>query len=267
MPAARRPALARLKRLYGHNDWSGRTRLDYNLFFLRYTLRRNELPGWRLLRLRDFDLPQGPRTIQAIWRRRAGGDEELLRFDVFECESLTQAHSYLVRLLAESQQPANMITEVGELGDVAFVGAGSNFVVFARGNLLLLVRNAGRQLRPVQDVALRFDGNLTIRPGQPAEPAARAPAPALRRVAPVRAKADRGIVPLDFDVAPEAEAPVYRLESRSGEVFRRGDQLMYRQMAPGNQRLVAWAMTEAGVVSRLEKRFAELGDAGEGDAQ
>jgi hypothetical protein len=52
----------------------------------------------------------------------------------------------------------------GQLGDVAFTSPQGSVLLFARGNLVVLLQNGGRVIAPVGDLAHRVDRALTERP-------------------------------------------------------------------------------------------------------
>jgi hypothetical protein len=269
--AVRPPTLTQLKNLYGFKAWSGRNRLPEALYIRRYVVRERAFPRWRLLRLREIDVGTGPRTIQAIWRREGSAEDELLRFDVFEFNSRLAAHTGLVKVLAAAESPSRIVQLDEGVGDVAFVGEGARFVVFARGNLLLVVRNAGATAVPVMEAAHAVDQDIIAERETPegdeaeapsAEPAgARVPAgpvPRFRALAPVLDEATRGTVPLHVDVEAPGEEVTVKLFSPSGELFSSEDRLMYRQTAKGEQFVRALAVGGSGALVRRSERFDQL---------
>ena len=121
-----------------------------------YTLSGGEIPSGDLQRV-DRKAGPPPRTT-SMWRRRGGSPEEILRVDVFELPTVDAAHDYVIELLDEFQATDIRRREQPPVGDVAF---GTPLVLlFARANLVVLVRNAGRTAVEVASAARELDAHL-----------------------------------------------------------------------------------------------------------
>ncbi|MBI5431474.1 MAG: hypothetical protein HZA52_01455 [Planctomycetes bacterium] len=143
-----------MKRQHGFEAWRGKSSFARPLH--GFELRESVLEGWRLARL-DRRASAVPRTTWLFAR----GPDELLRVDVIESQSVAAAHEELLRALGEFQAPLLGRQEAPVAGDVAFVTAGSNAsVLFARGNVLVLVRNGGRKLVDATAAARWVDARL-----------------------------------------------------------------------------------------------------------
>ncbi|HSK72371.1 MAG TPA: hypothetical protein VK892_11780 [Pyrinomonadaceae bacterium] len=157
-----------LKKHYAFDEWRNRNTLDDNLFVWKFFPSENELAGWQPRRVQRVELPEveksdGPTFIQSIWQGAEDETETLLRVDSFECRSLEDAHEYLLQTLGEFQSPLLKRTE--EIaGDVAFTFPGETTALFARANLVILLRNAGRKVQPVTQLAAKFDETLISKP-------------------------------------------------------------------------------------------------------
>ena len=82
---------------------------------------------------------------------------ELLAVDVFECASVKAAHDQLVEALANMESDAiERRTEKNAFGDIAF-GLNDTMTLFARANMVVLVRNAGPTIVPVSAAARELD--------------------------------------------------------------------------------------------------------------
>ncbi|MCC6407965.1 MAG: hypothetical protein IT453_12445 [Planctomycetes bacterium] len=144
-----------LKREHGFEAWRAKSSFPQPL--RGFELREGELQGWRLARLDRRATATPPRTTWLFAR----GPDELLRVDVIESPSVAAAHEELVRTLGEFQAPLLGRQETPVAGDVAFVLAGSDAsVLFARGNVLVLVRNGGRKLVDATAAARTVDARL-----------------------------------------------------------------------------------------------------------
>jgi hypothetical protein len=146
------PSRERLKERHRFAEWAGRTSESKERRVGQLAFTGRELPGWALERA---ERPQGaePPRLTSFWRR--GTSDAVLRIDVFECGSVDAAHEYLIDALDEFQSSGmGRRTEAG-FGDVAF---GSDTVaLFARGNVVVVVRNAGREVTSVTGVAQAID--------------------------------------------------------------------------------------------------------------
>ncbi len=142
-----------LKERYRFIDWAGRSELPKDRQLRRFAFAGDELPGWTLERAARQDAGPAPPRLTSFWRR--GASKTALRVDVFECASADAAHEYLVEALGEFQSTAiGRRTDV-KLGDVAF---GTDTVaLFARANLVVLVRNADREVVSVTAIAQAID--------------------------------------------------------------------------------------------------------------
>jgi hypothetical protein len=99
--------------------------------------------------------------IRSIWRH-GENTEELLAVDLFECVSIKAAHDQLLEALANMESDAIERTEKNAPGDIAF-GLGDTMILFARANMVVLVRNAGPKIVPVSAVARELDLQLARR--------------------------------------------------------------------------------------------------------
>ena len=86
----------------------------------------------------------------------------MVRVDVFECASSDAAHEYLIDALNEFESAGiGRRTDVS-FGDVAF--GTQSVALFARGNLVVLVRKATPQPEPVTPIAQAVDTIILGRP-------------------------------------------------------------------------------------------------------
>jgi hypothetical protein len=156
MPAPKREWLEQRHR---YSEWAGRSEVPSDRRLRRFTFLGDELPGWALERGERREAGPTPARVTGFWRR--GDPKAVLRVDVFECVSLDAAHKYLIDALGEFESAAIARRTDAKLGDVAF---GTNTVaLFARGNLVVLVRNAAREVVPVTEIAQALDAMLLRR--------------------------------------------------------------------------------------------------------
>ena len=116
----------------------------------------NEFPGWRLVRQtrRGVNVPGVRSLARTMWQ--GDGPDRLLGVDVYVCESPAAARETLLRLLGEFQ--GLQLAPVSGIGDVAFGTPGETAIVFARRHYVAAVRNGGRKVSALGDVARALDG-------------------------------------------------------------------------------------------------------------
>lgn len=171
-----------LKKHYAFEEWFGRNTLDENLLVWKFFPGESEIPGWVPQRVQLIVAPAPasedgpaddamkesssprPSLVQSLWQSGGAGDEEaLLRVDSFECASREAAQEYLLRALGEFQSPDLVETsDVG--GDVAFTFGGGASVLFARGNMVFVLRNGGRKVIKLSGIAGSLDSALISKP-------------------------------------------------------------------------------------------------------
>ena len=160
------------------HEWCGRNRLGQSLFVCNSAIESSDLPNWTLHRQRRIepvwaatdihpailaarsverdstpDVP--PPATRTIWTRVEQPDV-VVRIDLLECASRDDAHERVVRMVADFESP--LVSEAeGPLGDVAFSGGGGGLILFARANLIYLLRNVGRLAVSVEPMALSLD--------------------------------------------------------------------------------------------------------------
>jgi hypothetical protein len=149
MQAAQRDAL---KERHRFREWAGKSSLpaDRSLQGLSFT--GEELRGFRLERV-DRRADSQPPRLTSLWRR--ADSQAVVRVDLFECASVKDAHEYLIDALNEFESAAILRRTDVALGDVAF--GTDSVVLFARANLVVLVRKASPQTEPVLPIAQAID--------------------------------------------------------------------------------------------------------------
>jgi hypothetical protein len=100
-----------------------------------------------------------PPALRSLWHR---GDPmaELLAIDVWVCVSVAAAHDQLLEVLGNAQSDAiERHRGADGIGDVAFT-LGRTMALFARVNVVVLVRNAGPTTVDVEPAARAIDAIL-----------------------------------------------------------------------------------------------------------
>ena len=229
-----------LKQRHAYEKWRASNTIEQNLFIWKFFLSGSEFPGWQIHRIQSVETGGWPPSIQSIWRRHEGETGALLSVDIFEHPSRTAAHEFLVQLLGEFQSPDVTRQEQITIGDVAFAGLGDAFLLFARANLVILIRNAGRDLMPISEVARQFDRDLVSRPEMDGAKVA----PEIRRFESLAREFQVGVsVPLEVEASDPLERPLwYKFFSRAGEVLLKEGRLVYQPASAGEQEVSVFAI-------------------------
>lgn len=245
--------LDQLKQRHFYQEWRGATTLEENLFIWQFFLSGNELPGWQAHRIRPVATEGRPSSIQSIWQRAEGGTEELLSVDVFECASRTTAHEYLLRLLGEFQSSEMARQKQTRIGDVAFAAPEDTTILSARGNIIVLVRNAGRNLAPITEIASQFDRDLASRP----ETEEGKVVPDIVRFQSIARELQVGVsTPLEVEAVDPLERPLwYKFFSSHGEVLLEEGSLVYRPGSSGSQGVTVFAINANRGAASQELQF------------
>ena len=235
-----------LRREFGYEQWAGRTSLQESLAVWRYFVAPSLLQGWRLHGSQRFDSGPATRT-ELIFTRPTREDDELLRVDVFECSSLVAAHEQLLRVVADFQSAA--VTQVtGGPGDVAF-GNGDFTQVFARANLVVMLRNAGRNLVPVTQSTRLIDAEITSRP----EVVPNRVSPTLTALELEDREPKVGSrVPIRVEAADPLGRDVwFKAFASGGDLSIEDDRLTYTARVAGSHRMTVFVLNEnQGVATR-----------------
>lgn len=146
-----------LERRYRTAEWRGRSR-HAKRAPKSFRVDDWKIPGWLLQRMRRDDLAQ-PKLIHSVWRNEDRGTKRVV-IDGFACPSVEAAHDQLIEALSEIESEF-IERQEGKtaVGDVAFAVRGA-MVYFARANLLLLIRSAGPESAPVENIAHYLDKSL-----------------------------------------------------------------------------------------------------------
>jgi hypothetical protein len=145
---------------YRARDWHGRGGRARPVI-KDFNIDGSEIRRWSLQRVQREERAKPP-VIRSIWRHGETMNE-LLAVDVFECASVKAAHDQLVEALANMESDAiERRTEKNALGDIAF-GLNDTMILFARANMVVLVRNAGPTIVSVSAAARELDQLLVRR--------------------------------------------------------------------------------------------------------
>jgi hypothetical protein len=147
-----------IENLYGAQSWRGES--PYAASPIRhFALSAIYLHGWRLHRIWRNQSP--PISTGMIVRAGDKLDEITSAASIllWECASTDVAHDQLLAVLCEMQSNAITRDRQHKIGDVSF-SLGDAMFLFARANLVVLVRNAGPQILSLKEMAGTIDSAI-----------------------------------------------------------------------------------------------------------
>jgi hypothetical protein len=120
----------------------------------------SELGRWTARRAAPINVPGARAAYLSMWQQGASS-EALLRLDLVESASATAAREVVLELLGQFESPLIQRRANPPAGDLAFGAPGDTMILFSRGNVVAMVRNAGRRVVPVAEFARLVDGRLS----------------------------------------------------------------------------------------------------------
>jgi hypothetical protein len=170
-----------------YREWHGRNRLGQTLCLCNWTVKNGDAQDWTICKQlragrlgvqselgrqmaharglqRDATPMTSPPTVRTLFTN-VSMPNAMVRVDLFECASRDEAHELLVRIVSDFESP--LVEELkSPVGDVAFAGRGTGLILFARANVVYLLRNVGRRAVSVEPIALALDGAAVAVPVQ-----------------------------------------------------------------------------------------------------
>ena len=151
--------LAVLRERYRYAEWSEAAAAN-SVVQRMESFRGTELPGWTLRRGTRTTPFGGVTLVRGIWSASAAGDQgddRALDVELLVCTNSAAARELLLSMLGDMQGPAATRLSAGSIGDVAFHLGGDSAIMFARANVVVRVRNAGRLVLSVAKEAAAMD--------------------------------------------------------------------------------------------------------------
>jgi hypothetical protein len=247
-PRALPAALNLFKRIYDYDSWKRTKGPGTRHFILDYFFGDFALPGWQVIELRHSGSRGKRPFIQSFWKPTQGRDEAVLRIDVCVSFIWTDAREVLLTFLTKFQLPGIELREQHfELGDIALSGPEPCAILFANANLALLVRNVGKDVFPVTDIATAMTEKLLHPPLIPI--ASRSSLEIAKRFRFEGAETSFGqSMRIIEDPPGSSPGQFYQFVSQLGEVSLRDEKLFYRPLQPGQHTLEIFAINSVGAV-------------------
>ncbi|HZI86996.1 MAG TPA: hypothetical protein VFD48_09190, partial [Pyrinomonadaceae bacterium] len=242
------------------------------LFLKNYSFEKVLQPpaGWIA---RDVEVlksePDPFRLTEVIWRSRSCSGATL-RVVTYECSSISAARSFLLTLLGQFNMPGikrRLSFIVGDkpvkIGDVAFAGRDDLVVLFARANNVILLQNVGRTFIPASQFAAGIDADMTSIGRDPK----------MENVAELNQfyVSDKGArvgeairILTKSKNGKKDKEPLLRFFTPGGQVFLKGDDLLYRPLVAGEQSITVLAEEADGKTAGQVLRLAKVSAASYG---
>jgi hypothetical protein len=197
------------------------------LFYRNYTPHFSVPAGWSLVRAERFKTAENNSLLLTNWAPPGDPGGKYVRVDVYEGSSPADASEQVVVFLAALHSFNGVERGPDDLGDISFVLKQSRVVVFARANLMIIVRDAdGSEGAPPEELARLIDQSLVGAPREEDDLGARA-------MMGFRLAAKEGFtgvnVPLDVEEGGPLEGlPLtYKFVSANGSVVMQDGRLVY----------------------------------------
>jgi hypothetical protein len=174
-----------LEERYNVRAWLGKSRYAQTPI-RQFAVETLHLSGWKQHRVWRVTNPAG---IGLILRQHDNVLEQIMAINVWECADVEAAHEYLLAALMQAQSTAIERDRVSEIGDVLF-RLNDTFFVFARANIVVLVRNIGSHVLGIEELANTLDLAILRRLALGPQAPVGAPAPAAAVTTPVDEPAD-----------------------------------------------------------------------------
>jgi hypothetical protein len=238
-----------LMKFYGYEQWQFADKASPNLFIESFPLPGQRIVGFEMFPPQLIYTTNWPRTVH--WVGKGSDQFDLIRIDGQVCSSPEEARYFLMQTLAQFQCPTLVRRDDLEIGDIAFVEEEQDAIVFAMGNVVTLVRNAGRTSLDFRRVAQAVDDALKSTPVSVGVKLEETPS---FTVASMTVSVGQPVI-LQPIREQTAVSPVHKFFSESGSVIREGDNFIYQSQKSGPQTLTIFAIDQAGKTARQELVF------------
>lgn len=231
-------SLEAVRQRHSYDDWAVPPAEGEHLFVWKLFLSGDELSGLTAERLARSETPTAGR-VRSLWRGTPERDV-LVGLDVLECASADESRAQLLRLLGDVESMALERHDRPPAGDVAF-GIGETLLMYALGNLVVVARNAGRDVVSVVDHARELDEFISDRPADRGTPNA-APRLAYLDVPTERMRVSQP-APLAFEAEdPQGEGVWFKIFSSGGQVRLIDGRPSYDPRLPGERHIEVCAV-------------------------
>lgn len=232
------------KARYGYDEW--RRRISRELFIGGFFLSKQSFRDWKFVGIpRVIRVSQWPPTIQALVQTTLPDVIQNLRVDVDVCVSAESAVYFLLRRAARFETPTLVMRPDLEIGDIALMESQTGTILFARGNIVVSVRNPLNTFVNPADLAKLLDRYLTEHPDREGKESG-----LLQRFYPATTTVttDEEIPLLIQSDSIRESQQFYKFFCTSGYVRQRRGEFVYCSTGSGSHQLTVFAYDADGTI-------------------
>jgi hypothetical protein len=237
-----------LTELYKFDDWKLPARSSEQMFLDNLYLPPDFFLNWNQLQDEQMQMltSDWPLTVHTLLERQE--DTDLRRIDRHVCANAADARSFLMLTLAQFECPT--LNPLDGLGEVAFLNPEDESIVFARANLVFLIRNVGEKNESLLEMAKTLDQE-TLR--EPNSEFAHVQPMQHFSVSTEKFLAGR-TVPIDI-VDQSSQVRMHKFLTPDGKISLQENQYVYEPFSSGPQRLTIFGIGEDGYTSLQHLEF------------
>jgi hypothetical protein len=241
-----------LQTQYESDSWLHPSALRNKRLIWQFFLSGGLLRGWELVRPPEQLVKEQARITQSLWQPSSGRQNTVVELRVFEGLSASDASRCLLARLAEFQLPLRRDDAEEPIGDIAFSTEKDHTLLFARANLVCLIRNADRDLIPVRELGKEVDKAIRSTRVRKSDSS-----PELTSF---QATLAEGQPTIKFILHIKATDPMgsplwYKLFAKQGTLSLENGHVVYVPSRSGRQHLTAIAINEKLASARSEFTF------------
>lgn len=247
-----------LKANYEYLQWGPKTATRGLFIDSANIVDAGALYGWERLHGRTVETSNWPLVSQSLWFQQHSKHERLLRVDVDVCSSEASARYFFLQRLGQFRSTHIKSNPDGAFGDVSFAKLEDDTILFARGNMVVMLRNAGESSFSLEEVAASVDDRLIRNPAVEGEPFVETDLFVLTgKTYQVNQK-----LPLTPVVPYPAPDGFYKFFSSKGHTRSGTAQFLYQPTQAGDQEVFIFATDSKGRIFRqvLELTVLPMGE-------
>lgn len=133
-----------LKRQLKFDDWCDKGTLDDEVFIFNHNIPDGSLKSWQTYHHQSsIDVLNRPVVIDDIWRPANSPAQCAVKITKYETNSRREAHELLIQIMSNAHF-AVPYHPIPMIGDIAFAGPNNQSILFARGNVVVVLTNVDR---------------------------------------------------------------------------------------------------------------------------
>jgi len=159
-----------LKTRFQFNNWNKAGSKTERIFIWGFQFSGHEIDKMKIVKNRSFPIPQESNETRiqnsiALWQPEENPDS-LLKIEVIENrDDNDSTDNTLLQVLSNFESPAIKLDPEKNIGEICFGGDKPYLYIFKRGNLVVILRNAGKAMVDLTEHARNFDRLITANNG------------------------------------------------------------------------------------------------------